>query len=252
MTTQLTTRSGENIHLHHRAANPLTLWTSAPAPPSSSLLFAIGTSSGLFSIDPGRLSMSRFPTSPATRDSAIDDPLALSFLDSQPSVLASGHRSGHFHIHDLRTSRPAIRGNMRHSAAITHMQRVDPVRLVVNGLNSSLRMYDLRYLSPEPAPIQQSNYLDHDLWRATKPVLTYPELSPSEQTGLAFDVDIESGVIAATGSDMKVALFSLFGGQKIREIDGDRATAMRWVSDREGGMKSLYVAGEKGMRRFTW
>ena len=189
---------------------------------------------------------------------------ALEFLSNEPSILMSGGRNGILNVTDLRApdygQQPDI---IRHQSSITHIRQLDTHRIVVAGLKSSLCQYDLRY---RKGP------------QRTQSILQYPEYHNTARVQIGFDVDLESGIIAAAQEHdvlhSPVQLFSLLGGQSLnsdvanaggesalRNYDFNRTNqaiedfqvvpCVRFIRDVGNRMKSLYIAANV-VTRYGW
>ena len=83
---------------------------------------------------------------PVSGENHPKDIFSLEFLDDNPSILLSGGRPGILNITDLRV--PVFGRNadiITHPSSITHIKQLDAHHILVAGLNSSLRQYDLRF-----------------------------------------------------------------------------------------------------------
>lgn len=108
---------------------------------------------------------------------------ALEFMSNEPSVLMSGGRNGFLSITDLRVPHFGQQPDeIKHQSSITHIKQFDTHRIIVAGLKSSLCQYDLRFCKgPE----------------RTRSILQYPEYQNTASIRIGFDIDVESGVVAA-------------------------------------------------------
>lgn len=252
--------------------------SSTSAPPSSSLLFAFGTSQGILSLDKRNYDMTWATSRPRKEEPYYKDVFALEFLVDNPSVLLSGGRPGLLSITDLREPLSESKADfIRHPSSITHIKSLDGRRILVAGLNSSLCQYDLRFrksndTGPIDLPRNTKSYPHYN--KPTRSLLAYPDYRNYASTQLGFDVDLESGIIAAAqeqeAGHLPVQLFSLHGGKKItspyahrpqslatlsESWDNENATnakCVRFARDIEGRMKSLYVGAGHDIQRFAW
>lgn len=254
--------------------------SSTSAPPSSSLLFALGSSHGLLTIDKRNYDMNWLGPKPTQFQNYPKDIFALEFLSDTPSVLLSGGRPGLLHITDLRAPTFGY-GNsdiISHPSSITHIKQLDAHRILVAGLDSHMCQYDLRYRREEPLGPSSAHYSGSKNPRnrtSTRSILTYPEYCNPARIHLGFDVDLESGIIAAAQeqglqSDISgspaVRLFSLHGGHVLPSPDASKTKSwdfdedvknvrcVKFARDIEGKMKSLYVgqAPLPQICRYTW
>ena len=197
------------------------------------------------------------------------DVFALEFLSHEPHVFMSGGRSGILNITDLRVPESGQQADMiKHQSSITHIKQLDDHRIIVAGLESNLCQYDLRF---RKGP------------NRTQSILQYPEYQNTATIRIGFDIDLESGVVAAAQEhDMShppVQLFSLHGGHPLksnvsdagRQPSASRAEGFPFISPRyrairdnevvpcvqfvrdreEGRMKSLYTAADV-INRYRW
>ncbi|KAI9883848.1 MAG: plasma membrane H+-ATPase [Watsoniomyces obsoletus] len=155
--------------------------------------YAIATSAGVLCVDtlypipPGRSYMT-----PSTTDV-----FAVEFLSEW--TLAAGMRDGGIMIIDRRVGvpnpvPPPI--DIQHPGSITHIRSVDGVQMVVNGLEHSLNMYDLRFATPPTKPHYMSTSQHERKKHSTKPILEYPDHNNEYRRNLGFDIDVEMGVVA--------------------------------------------------------
>lgn len=133
------------------------------------------------------------------------DVFALEFMSNEPSVLMSGGRNGILNITDLRVPDFGQQPDMiKHQSSITHIKQLDTHRIIVAGLKSSLCQYDLRF---RKGP------------KRTRSILQYPKYQNTASIRIGFDVDVESGVVAAAQehdvSHPPLQLFSLHGGHTL-------------------------------------
>ncbi|CAG8979081.1 hypothetical protein HYALB_00000210 [Hymenoscyphus albidus] len=261
--------------------NHTNVFSSAPANNNPSIYFACGTSHGILSIDknlsPSWITPSKDPDTGRVPESCPKDIFALQFLSEAPSVLLSGGREGLLQISDMRVPHP-FQDNIDyiyHPSTIAHIKQLDTHRIIVAGLNSSLCQYDLRYrgkdnLKRVPVNIQNrfqqvGNYHRY----ATRPIVEYPEYFNIATIRCGFDVDIASGIVAASQEQDEqhpaIQLFSLDGGHVLksalqtdphtrpnRNYDGDHIRCLRFARDTENGMKSLYFMTKDQIHHYSW
>lgn len=198
------------------------------------------------------------------------DIFSLEFLHDNPDILLSGGRPGILNITDLRV--PVFGRNadiITHPSSITHIKQLDAHRVLVAGLNSSLCQYDLRFRKEEtqstPWPQIHQKHISRRNRLPTRYSLAYPDYYNEATIQLGFDVDVESGIVAAAQEEDEhhypVQLFSLHGGHKLvspfvskGSYVGDvmNVKCLRFASDIEGRMKSLYVGQPPDIQRFAW
>ncbi|RDW83196.1 hypothetical protein BP5796_04687 [Coleophoma crateriformis] len=218
----------------------VSVYSSAAAPASSSLLFAIGTSHGVLQVDKSsqdvRWITPKFPESAKMTDQVANprDVFALEFLRNDPSVLLSGGRKGILGITDLRIPIFDARADtIQHPSSITHIRQINDHAIIVAGLNSSLCHYDLRFRKVQTpaapawrAKSTRQTQVNNVLY--TAPILQYHDYHNPSLIPIGFDIDVESGLVAAaqqsqTGLDVGcVHLYSLRTGNLLRSMPGDK------------------------------
>jgi hypothetical protein len=198
-------------------------------------------------------SMSKNPLS-TQRDDPVEV-LAVESLFDNPNVILSGTRRGIINVHDIRHHPASPMGrphSIKHPSAVSHIKYVRSNLITVAGLQGTLCNYDLRFTARRTT----SNH--------TPPVLTYHHHQNSARFDLGFDIDRDSGIVAAAQDNpaRSVKIFSLKTGEVLRTlqpmdssgtIDDARVGAVRFVRDREdGGHRSLWVAKGTRMLRYAW
>jgi hypothetical protein len=159
-----------------------------------------------------------------------------------------------------------------HPSTITHIKQLDINRILVAGLNSNLCQYDLRFrktdtYSPPRLQYRPKQKSKRNL-NPTGSILAYPDYCNSASIQLGFDVDLESGIVAAAQEQDEnhrpVQLFSLHGGHKLRspyvskfrlwdeDEQAPNVKCVRFARDIEGRMKSLYVGLAADIQRYAW
>ncbi|KAI9814510.1 MAG: hypothetical protein M1826_002183 [Phylliscum demangeonii] len=212
------------------------LWTLAEASPARTGNFALGSYFGVTVVHssqqqlahPARLRRPRSPPAPwpRLRLSTPSDVMALAWLAEENAVVVAGRRDGAVVVLDVRCSAEDVKvdvdnvedvdaeertiARLRHPSCVTHVRQVDRWRVVVNGLESSLRMYDLRF--PGPCPSLQAEDAPEHL---TRPVRIYDHHAANEyrihQT--AFDLERQSGLMAIGREDGTIRLVDIWTGQ---------------------------------------
>jgi hypothetical protein len=139
-------------------------------------------------------------------------------------------------------------------------------------LNSSLCQYDLRFRKANiysPPRIQDfPKQKSRRNLNSTGSILAYQDYCNSSSIQLGFDVDLESGIIAAAQerdeSHRPVQLFSLHGGHKLHspyvsrprprgeDEDTTNVKCLKFATDIDGKMKSLYVGLSRDIQRYAW
>lgn len=263
--------------------NEVDMLSSTAAPPTSSLLFAFGAKGGILTLDRERqdliwLKDNDLPCSFTKKSILLDDFTALEFLSAAgsgqtPFTLLSGARSGTIRRFDLRA--PVVREFnplISHASAVKKIKQIDEHHIIVQGMSSNLRQYDMRFLKHVRDDIGVSPRTRVTI---TTPCVKYSEYVNDGSYHPGLDIDTESGLVAASqsgGSSLvaSVQLFSLHGGNAIRspavsqemknpKTPEDRFDSplgpwsIQFVRDVEGSMKSLYVSNSnKHMIRYAW
>ena len=231
----------------------MSVFSSVPAPPDTTLLFAIGTSAGILEVDTNTNTTWLSPA-PANHDEHPKDVFALEFLSEIPDVLLSGGRNGILNIIDHR--KPSFGSNadvIIHPSSINHIKQLDTHRLIVSGLNSSLCQYDLRFRKTG-ASLPQVKQASKNNPMATKPILQYPDFWNNATIQIGFDVDLESGIVAAAQEQDEfhapVQLFSLHGGHKLWSPYVSKNE--HHFSENQPIVKSLSFVHEEGRMKSLW
>ncbi|KAI9699341.1 MAG: hypothetical protein M1836_002951 [Candelina mexicana] len=217
-----------------------TLWTSRPSKTDGTI--AIGTSTGVLLL---KETSSNWTVNHALKSKT--DIFALEFLSS--STIAAGGRDSSIRLYDQRSSGKALR--LRHPSSVTGIRQVDEWRIVVCGLRNSMRLYDLRS-QPGPTSTTKTSH------KATQPVLEYPYLNDF-RLGLGFDVDLETGLVAAASEDRNLQLFSVYSGEEIRlkgkdKMFEDFARCVRFSQPlgQAPRSKELLVSAGNSLECFSW
>jgi hypothetical protein len=252
----------------------VTMYSSAAANNSSPLLFAFGSSDGILTIDKTRLDLKWL------KPIVMHNVWALEFQSDKNDVLLSGGRGGFLQCNDLRDSRTLTDSStiITHPSSITHIKQLDSNRILVAGLESSLCQYDIRYLKSDTGtrvvsheqPIHRlaTSTSQTTAKSCTRTILQYPDYHNTATRNVGFDVDLETGVIAAAQEvnsvQSPVRLFSLWGGHTLHSTalerhygstsnpNGDHVRCLRLCRDIDDRMKSLYVGLGSSIQRFAW
>ncbi|KAI9053874.1 hypothetical protein LZ554_002821 [Drepanopeziza brunnea f. sp. 'monogermtubi'] len=176
----------------------VSMFCSTPAPLLSSLRFVFGSSHGILSLN-NNLVLTWLTPSPKDDLRVVDDVFALSFLTDNPTILLSGGRKGILTLSDLRAPITIFGADkITHPSTITHIQPLNAHQIIVAGLNSSLCQYDLRYRKDEFAiSLTHRKSKSRQNPEPTRSILRYPAYQNSANWQIGFDVDLESGIVAA-------------------------------------------------------
>ncbi|PBP23961.1 myocyte-specific enhancer factor 2d [Diplocarpon rosae] len=249
-------------------SNCIYMYSSTAAPPSSSLLFAFGSSEGILATDKEAHNTTWLTPKPSKDPTQSDDLFALAFVTSSPSVLLSGGRKGLLKITDLRVPVFGLDADtIIHSSTITHIQVLDTHRIIVNGLDSSLCQYDMRFRKTDTTrSILKKKARAQRNMTPTRSILQYEDFQNNATIQIGFDVDLDSGIVAAAQEfdefHKSVQLFSLHGGHKLDSPNvseylpnseaGRTVKCLRFAQDSDAGMKSLYIGRGLDIQRYSW
>ncbi|SZF03302.1 unnamed protein product [Blumeria hordei] len=272
----------ENIILGETLDRPIDFFCSVSAPSNSNLFFAVGTSRGVFSIS--TKSSRNYPAryylfNATTKVSKVcdqKDVFAVEFLKECPDLLLSGGRPGKLFLTDFRDG--STRYLMKHPSSITHIKSVDSNHIVIAGLESSLCQYDLRFL--KITEVSATSDLDQALVAnsstsigspkkhstiSTQPIVTYHGYHNDATTGLGFDLDLDSRIIAAAQEvhegHKPVQLFSLRDGSALhspcenlvpdsKTSCGNLVRSIRFVQEANISTKSLFIGSGGIVQRY--
>ncbi|RDL38246.1 uncharacterized protein BP5553_02586 [Venustampulla echinocandica] len=249
----------------------VSVYSSVAGNSSSDFLFAYGTSHGIMFTDIRTLNTRWVTPIPTADNHCPKDIFALDVPADNPWALLAGGRKGHLYMKDRRIqSIHQFTDVIEHRSSITHIKQLDPHRVLVAGLNSSLCQYDLRFCkkSPQAAPPSGKHLKSFSNSTPTNPILQYLDYFNTATIQSGFDVDLETGVVAAAQEwdelHAPVQLFSLHGGHALHSpqiakylppgenVHGGHVKCLRFARDGENRMKSLYVGYGHDIRRFAW
>jgi len=181
-------------------------------------VFAFGSSYGILGLRKPDFRLGWLKSDFYPRGEDPTDVFALEFLADNHNVLLSGGRKGILNIADLRVPNTLPEDVINHPSSITHIRQLDSHRIIVAGLNSNLCQYDLRFRKPiqmAPSPALGPKKSLHNR-TITRPTLQYPDFRNDSTINIGFDVDLETGTVAAAQESDEfnpdVRLFSLHGG----------------------------------------
>jgi hypothetical protein len=266
-------------------------------------VFVFGSSYGILALRKPDFRLSWLKSDLYPRRENPTDVFALEFLAENHNILLSGGRKGILNIADLRVPNTSLEDVIHHPSSITHIRQLDSHRIIVAGLNSNLCQYDLRfrrltetvpstarrrkksiYNQPTP-PTRMGPKRSIYNQTITRSILQYPDFQNDSTINKGFDVDLETGTVAAAQEsddfNPDVRLFSLHGGhtgkrqcllkplktserpltsrpstvaplQMPRDFKvKNHVRCLKFFRDIEGRMKSLYV-GSDDIQRFAW
>ncbi len=162
-------------------------------------------------------------------------------------------------IYDQRKAKAKV-GGLRHASSVVGVRRVDEWRVLVAGLRGVLRMYDLRMQVQGQVESKARTGKGKAGGKiSTSAVVEYPTYSNDYRLGLGFDIDTETGLVAAASDQNTLQLFALHSGEEIKSKEGNRAfdDLVRCVrfSQAPGQAhraKELLVSVGNGVECFSW
>lgn len=122
------------------------------------------------------------------------------FQQANHNVLLAGGRQPRLWITDLRTPE-AEWWSVSHPSSIIHLRSLNPHQVLVAGLESSMALYDLRFLSRRP--------------NGPRPLLGFPAYRNAAHVHTGWDVSPALGLVAAAHDDGRLGLFSLRSGRQL-------------------------------------
>ncbi|RYO74326.1 hypothetical protein DL766_003412 [Monosporascus sp. MC13-8B] len=183
-----------------------------PAPENSNQVCAIGTNRGVvrWVADGYRVWLTPRSFPPKERN-PYTDIFSLDFQRVHPDILMFGGRPGKMWIGDHR--QPQDKWDIvSASSSITHIRSVNEHQVLIAGLRDKLSVYDLRFRKNKSGDTSTNGAL---------PVLTFPQYRNRAHINIGLDFDGPSGVVAAAHEDGKVALYSVYSGNRLRSPDVD-------------------------------
>ena len=119
------------------------------------------------------------------------------------NILLSGSRDGKVRVYDLRSDRSEQSSDqsvLQHTSTITHLRALrNGHHLLVNGLQNSAALYDLRFQKEDA-------------------VMTYPTTNLSSTT-LGFGLSRSEDIFAVAGEDATARLYSTYTGKLLRTLE---------------------------------
>lgn len=227
-------------------------------------MFAFGTSRGIMLMDKDSAGLAKY-IEYGENGISPSDVFALEFLHNNPFVLLSGERNSTLNMTDLRAPTYSLMrstNNLIHPSSITHIKSLNQHQIIVAGLHSTLCLYDLRYRKEKDRPWMRKPITTKNN-KSTIPIVEYPEYHNQATFRIGFDVDIESGVVAACQEQQlryypPVQLFSLKGGHAlptprhpVNVNERPTWTTAAFIQDTRSKFKSLYLGTDK-LYRFAW
>ncbi|RGP59729.1 myocyte-specific enhancer factor 2d [Fusarium longipes] len=191
----------QRLSVRHGLHDEWIVHSSTPAPPSSDLICVIGSNNGLMQVHSNE-TLSATAPGVAPKDMKLPQEIfTQDFQEGNHNVLLAGGRQPRLWVTDLRAPEPQWLF-AKHTSSITHLKSVNPHQVIVSGLQSSMALYDVRFLSQNP--------------HATKPLLHFPGHHNEAHIHIGWDVCPELNVVAAAQDNGTVKLFSLRSGRQLR------------------------------------
>ncbi|KAL2880182.1 hypothetical protein SGCOL_004569 [Colletotrichum sp. CLE4] len=173
---------------------------TTPAPSSSSSLTCIiGTSYGLLKLTSDERIHWLGPPRPRPGP-AEGDFFDQTFLPSNPNVLLAGGRNRNVRLIDMRVKWSEWDNIPVGPSA--HLRAVNPHQFLAAGPRSKMALFDLRYRKRAP--------------NGTKPVVEFAGFRNQAHMHFGWDVDVDSGVVAAAHDDGRLGLYSMQSGRRLR------------------------------------
>ncbi|OBS27528.1 hypothetical protein FPOA_01470 [Fusarium poae] len=208
---------GETNHYQRLSArlglhNEWMVHSSTPAPPSSDLVCVLGSNNGLLQVRSNETLSAISPRVAPKGTKLPQEIFAQDFQEGNHNVLLAGGRQPRLWVTDLRAPEPQW-SFAKHASSITHIKSVNPHQVLVSGLQSSMALYDVRFLSRN--------------LRGTKPLLRFSGHCNEAHINIGWDVCPELNVVAAAQDNGTMKLFSLRSGRQLRcaAVEGIRASA---------------------------
>jgi WD40 repeat protein len=173
-----------------------------PSPASSNLICTVGTNSGVLQLttkeDIRWLTPKDADWAGRTEPREIFDQ---DYLVNNHNVLLAGGRQGCLFLMDLRVPHTEWE-TIRHQSSITHLKSINHHHIAVSGLESTMAIYDIRHRRKLP--------------NGTTPILKFPEYRNQAHVHIGWDVNVETGLVAAAHDDGTVGMYSLRTGTRLR------------------------------------
>ncbi|KAF4448854.1 myocyte-specific enhancer factor 2d [Fusarium austroafricanum] len=191
----------QRIAVRHGQHDEWVVHSSTPAPASSDLICVVGSNGGLLQVSSNE-SLSAIAPGVAPKGMQLPQEIfAQDFQIGNHNVLLAGGRQPRLWITDIRTPEPQW-SFAKHTSSISHVKSVNPHQVLVSGLQSSMALYDVRFLSRSP--------------RGTKPLLHFQEHRNEAHFHIGWDASPKLNVVAAAQDNGTVKLFSLRSGRQLR------------------------------------
>lgn len=221
----------QRLSMRHRHRSEWVVHNSTPAPASSDLVCLMATNAGVVRVLENE-TMS-LVSSPKNNPKEMFD---MDFQQGNHNVVLAGGRASRLWMADLRSPKWSF---IRHASSIARVRSVNEHQVVACGLQSSMCLYDLRFVSQRP--------------NGMGPLVSFTGYRNEAHVHVGFDVCTEAGVVAAAQEDGTVGLFSLESGRRVRcEAMGfGRGRVVRALMFGEGGA-SLWIGEGPGIAKYAF
>ncbi|RYP40151.1 hypothetical protein DL767_001866 [Monosporascus sp. MG133] len=187
-------------------------WLLGWTPESSNQVCAIGTNRGVVRwVADGYRAWLTPKSFPPKERNPYTDIFSLDFQRAHPDILMFGGRPGKMWVSDHRQPRDKW-DVVSASSSITHIRSINEHQVLIAGLRDKLSVYDLRF---------RKNKSGNTSTNAALPLLIFPQYRNRAHINIGLDFDGSSGIVAAAHEDGKVALYSVYSGNRLRSLDVD-------------------------------
>ncbi|TDZ32724.1 hypothetical protein C8035_v011747 [Colletotrichum spinosum] len=185
---------------HNMFRSEVVVNQTTPAPASSSSLTCIiGTNYNLMKLTSDERVQWVGPQRPRPGPPEGDF-FGQSFLPDNPDVLLAGGRFRNTKLIDLRVKWPEW--DSIPTGPISHVRAINCHHVLVNGPSSRMAVFDIRYRKSKP--------------NGLKPIVAFPAYRNQAHMHIGWDVNVESGVVAAAHDDGSVGIYSLLSGRRLK------------------------------------
>ncbi|RYP76804.1 hypothetical protein DL771_001540 [Monosporascus sp. 5C6A] len=187
-------------------------WLLGWTPENSNQVCAIGTNRGVVRwVADGYRAWLTPKSFPPKERNPYTDIFSLDFQRAHPDILMFGGRPGKMWVSDHRQPRDKW-DVVSASSSITHIRSINEHQVLMAGLRDKLSVYDLRF---------RKNKSGDTSTNAALPLLIFPQYRNRAHINIGLDFDGPSGIVAAAHEDGKVALYSVYSGNRLRSSDVD-------------------------------
>ncbi|ORY07226.1 WD40 repeat-like protein [Basidiobolus meristosporus CBS 931.73] len=215
--------------VHSSHMENTTIWTSTAHGVRN---IALGTSEGLFMMDPNRENIH------VRRIRTHSDVFTIAVEPNEDNIYYSGCRNGKISLLDLR-GRPENALGYRHRSAVCQLSRVGDWGLVSGGMDGAALLWDLRKQSE---PLLHSIASKHPPRKKRKqetqvtPILDYHGHVNEHVRKLGFSINSQGSQLVIAGQDRMLRFWDVYSGQTLRQPIGQfegEITATRWCQEND-------------------